>query len=148
MSLTRRIGYGSSLAVDPAGGSSFTTIAGIVDGWTGPNVQADEIETTILSDTYKKYARGQIDPGELSFEIAYDPEDATSQMLVDLYNDCTVATWQVTLSATCDAGGGTVTESFSGWVKSFSIKATKSDLVKAEVTIRLSGNPGLTGTSS
>lgn len=146
--LEKRIGYGSTLSVDSAGGTDYTEVASIVDGWSGPSTTADEIETTVLDDTYKTYARGQIDPGEITFQIAYDPADTNSQTLVELYSSCTVATWQVSLSAVCSSGGAAVTESFSGWVKAFSITASKNNLITADITVRITGDPGLTGTGS
>jgi hypothetical protein len=148
MALTRRIGHGSELAVDPAAGSSFDTLGNIVSGWSGPAGDSDEIETTVLSDTFKTFAKGQRDGGEVSFQIAYDPEDGaagSSQTLSDLFNGCDTATWQATFVSACAAGS--VVETFSGWVKGLSITVDKTSLTVADVTIRVTGSPGFTGST-
>lgn len=140
--MDKRIGYGCTLGVDPAGGVTFTTIAAIIDGWSGPDTSADDVETTVLGDKYKTFARAQIDPGTVQFEIAYDPANATNQTLVDLYDSGDVASWQITFN---DVGNGSATETFNGYVNSFSREMTKGSLVKATISIKVSGDPGYTG---
>ena len=145
MALTKRIGQGSSLECDPLGGSDFDTIGSIVSGWSGPGGAADEIETTVLSDTFKTFCKGQIDGGEVSMQIAYDPDDTDSQDLVDLYTGCDIATWRANLVSCCSEG--TVSETFSGFVKSLSLNVDKGALTVADITIRITGDPGFTGSS-
>ena len=145
MPLVKRIGHGSTLGVDPAGGAAFTTLGNIVSGWSGPSADSDEIETTVLSDDFKTFAKGQRDGGEVTFQVAYDPDDTSSQTLADLYAGCDTATWQATFVSACAAGS--VTETFSGWLKGLSITVDKGSLTVADVTIRVSGDPGFTGSA-
>lgn len=137
MPLNKQIGYGSVFAYS-TDGTSFTDVGSIIDGFNGPSTSADEVETTILSDTYKSYQRSQIDPGEASFEFAYDTADTNTNALVDLYNNGTVATWRVTFP---DSSA----EEFDGFLKDFGREVVKDSLIKANVTIRVSGDAGFTG---
>lgn len=147
MALEKRIVHQQLLGVDPAGGSSFTNIASIVDGWEGPDTEADEGDTTVLADTYKTSKRAQVDPGTVSLGIAYDPNDANTQTLVDLYDSGDIATWQITFT---DEGSGTATETFSGWVKSFNrtMGGGATTMVMANLVVRVTGNPGFTGSGA
>lgn len=137
MSLTKRIGYGITLGCDPTGASSFTTLGAVVDGIDGPDAKTDKVDTTILSDKFKTAAGAQIDPGTVTFKIAYDPSDTdTTQKLTALHQSSDVASWQVTYP-------GPVTDNpFLGFVAGFKRTIETKTLVVAEVTIQVSGTPG------
>lgn len=141
MALEKRIGFGCKLGVDTSGGSSYDEIGSVVDGWTGPSAAADEVDTTILSDTWKTFMKASIDPGSVSFQIAYDPNDTDCQGINSLLasTSTTLATWQVTFP---DVGSGTDTETFTGFVTSLDREVSKTGLVMATIGIKISGNPG------
>lgn len=145
MALSKRLGFGCTLGVDPAGGSSFTTLGNVVDGVTGPGATATDVETTVLSDTWKTFAKADIDPGSVSFMIAYDPDDTNTQTLVDLLGSTssTLPTWQLTFS-----GSGSNTETFTGYLQAFERVAQKGALITANITIKISGDPNFTGSGA
>ena len=140
MSLEKRIGLGQTLSVD---GTALS--CAIIDGWSGPDTSADDVETTVLCDNYKTFQRGQIDPGTAQFVIAYDPNDTASQALAALYASGDVATWTITYS---DEGSGTATESFDGYINGLSREISKGSLVQCTVSIKVSDDPGYTTSSS
>jgi len=144
MTLTRRVGYGSTLGTDFAGGTNYVALGNIIDGWSGPGATADEIETTVLVDTYKTFCAGQIDPGECTFRIAFDPTDTDSSSIANALEDGTTLNWQITY-ASC--GGSSTTDSFSAWVKGFSIVVQKDQLTTADITLRITGSPTIAGMS-
>jgi len=141
MSLVKRIGYGCTLGCDPTGGTSYAVLGAIVDGWKGPEAKADEADTSILVDKWKNSQPAQVDPGSMTFQIAYSPEDTgTTTVLTGLLTSGVVAGWEVTLPAV--SPGTAQTKTFSGYVSGFSPDVKKANLVVADVTVRVSGNPG------
>lgn len=130
--------------MDITGGSTYVIVGCIVDGFS-TSTSATSVETTCLGDTYKTFQRSDIDPGSLDFSIAYDAQDnTTTRKLVDLFNSGDVASWEITFS---DEGSGTATENFLGFVESFNREITKESLVSASLTIKVSGDSGMTGVS-
>src|SRR5579871_2518705 len=95
MSLTKRYGYAVTLGCDSSGGSSFTVLGNIVDSIEGADVKADEIEVTLLADKIKTWAQGQIDGGQVTFKIAYDPADTSGTTIATLLGNGNVANWQI-----------------------------------------------------
>ena len=131
MALVRRIGLGVTLSVNAV------VIGSIVDGFAGPDCKADEVDTTILSETFKTFAKSQIDPGQLTFVIAYDPNYTDTTSLNTLLASGASATWLVTYPT------ATLTETFSGYVSGLSREIKKDGLCQATLTIKISGDPGL-----
>lgn len=144
----KRIGYGSLLGVDTAGGSSYTDLGEIID-FSLSAATRTEVETSVLADTYKTYAPGQIDPGTCTLTVAYDPEATTSQTLVDLLEQRTpVPTWQITYSVIASSSEAAPTETFSGWVMSVSREGfAEGDRLQSSVEVRITGDAGLTGSA-
>jgi hypothetical protein len=141
--LQKRIGYGQTLSVTVGAGPAVE-LGAIVDGWSGPDTSSDDVETTVLADTFKTFKRAQIDPGTFTFTLAYDPADAESILIGDLYNSGDVATWTITYS---DEGGGAPdSESFDGYINGLGREMTKGSLVSCNVSIKVSGDPGYSGT--
>src|ERR1051325_5372936 len=72
MAFEKVVGTGVLLSWDSAGGSSFTTIASIVDGdkmtstWKMAN-------TSLLSDVVETFQKTTLDPGSYKFTVAYSP---------------------------------------------------------------------------
>ena len=84
MPVNKRIGLGFTLSVDPLGGTSYTTIGAIVDGFGESEAKAMMVETAILTDVFITKSKSQVDPGEVTFIIAYDPDEASSVLLNQL----------------------------------------------------------------
>jgi hypothetical protein len=141
MSLERRIGLGFTLGVDSTGGTSFTTIASIVDGIEGPGADSEVADVSILTDTFKRKRKAMVDAGKVTYTIAYDPNDTNSQLLGLLLADVTtVANWRVGFP---DQGASTSqAETFTGLLVGMNRKAKRKELVVADITIDVDGNPG------
>lgn len=142
MSLTKRIGFGVTLECDPTGGSSLVALGAIVDGIDGGEGKTDEVDTSILTDKFKTKSGAQIDPGTVSFQIAYDPADTEStHILTGLLSSSAIANWQVAYPII-----GTEIQqkdrAFLGFVSGFKVSRKKANLVIADVTITISGDPG------
>jgi hypothetical protein len=141
-SLVKVIGFGSTLSCDPTGGTSFTTLGAIVDGWDESQAKAEKANTSILSDKYMTAAPAQVDPGEVSFEIAYDPMTGSSAATLGaLLTSGAIANWQTSLNR----GGTPVTSTFLGYVSGLGVAVKKAALVTQKVTIQKTGNPGFIG---
>ncbi len=147
MTLNRRIGLGFTLAVDTAGGTTFVTLGSIVDGWKESGSKADTADISILSDKYKQKSKGQIDPGDVTFSIAYDPDDATSTTLITAFSStsATPPNWQITYPSGTGGAGTTTTETFKGHLTGLGREVMKDKLVVCEVTITKTGDPGFHG---
>jgi hypothetical protein len=137
LSLNRLTGFGVTLGVDVTGGSTFVTLASIVTPPSGPSAKTEKVDVSILSDKSKQYAGAQIDPGEVSFEIAYDLNDVTTTTLATLLGNSAIANWQITYTA-----GTIATETFKGFVSGFDRKMGVTERVSATVTITVSGPAG------
>lgn len=145
MSVNKRIGYGMTLGCDPNGGTSYTTLGAIVDGLKDGDAKADTADTTLLADTYKTKSKGQVDPGEASFTIAYDPDEATSTTLATLLGtaSATPPTWIVTLPAGTLGSGSITTKTFAGHLTGMGREIMKDKMITCNITITKTGNPGM-----
>ena len=144
MTLLRRIGFGVVLNCDPTGGTTYAALGAIVDGLDGGDAKTTAIDTTILGDKFMTKGGGQIDPGEVTFTIAYDPLDAaTNLVLTTLLGNSNVAHFQISYPAV--GGSGATTETFFGFVSGYKRTIAKDKMITAEVTITISGDPGFTG---
>lgn len=160
----RRIGLGVTLGVDITGvGTTYTILGAIVDGLDGPDAKGTVVDLTLLSERYKVKTVADVDPGEVTFTIAYDPSDATStQILTGLLTGTFSSTtaialpiWQISYPATGGyppLSGGTaaavpaITDPpFYGTVSGFKRTISKDKMVVAEITIAVSGKPGFAG---
>jgi hypothetical protein len=137
MSLVKRVGYGNSLGVDVTGGSTFVLVASVVDGFEGPDAKAKNAETSLLTDWYDTFAPTSVDPGSVTYKIAYDPADANTHTLALLLASGAVANWQLTYS-----GGTPPTETFLGHVEHMGRSMKKGDFLVCNISIKVSGNPG------
>lgn len=138
MALNKKIGYGWVLSIDPAGGTSYTALANVVDGWSGPKTKARTPDTSVLADFWDTFMKEGCDPGEITFDVALDPED-TNYILLNtaLANTSAPAAFQI------DPPAATAMNVFQGWITSLSPEVRKGALAKAEVTIKVTGNPDL-----
>lgn len=144
MSLTKRIGFGVTLGCDPAGGVTYAVLGAVVDGLEGAEAKTDEVDTSVLGDKYKTKAGAQVDPGNVTFSIAYDPLDtATTTVLTGLLASSAVAGWQITYPVI--AAETQQKDAFKGFVSGFKRSIKKANLIVADVTITVSGTPGFTG---
>ena len=133
--MAKTIGYGSKLAITTDSSSvTFEDIA-FVRNITGPSVETSEVEATTLDSTgaYREFLLGLIDPGSLTFEIAWDPAQVTHIDLTDAVNSRTLMNWKLVLPTT------TQTATFSGRVQSMSPTVPFDDLLTASLGVRITG---------
>ncbi len=125
-----------SLGVDKTGGASFTVLGNIVDGWKGPGAKATTADTSVLADLFDTFAKSSIDPGEVTFQIAYDEGDSASLLLGDLLRQLTpAAQWQAT-----NSDGGT--RNFFALLTGMDNEVKKKSLVVCDITLKATGDPG------
>ena len=128
-------GYGAVLQVDNSG---YTAIGQIRD-LAGPAMMLDAIESSHRDLSSKKFVAGQIDGGEVTFDIAYDPDLATHSAtaapgLVYYLVNRTAKSFKVLFPDTSPA-----TATFTALVTKFAPKAPMNDLLTADVTLKISG---------
>ena len=140
--LSKTYGFGSTLACDPAGGTSYGVLGAIVDGWEESEAKADEINTAVLGDRYRTKASGQVDPGSCTFDICYDPTTGSSAAILGaLLTSGAIAGWQTTVNTS----SGPTHSAFVGPVVGLGVSVKKGALVMQKVTVAKSGNPGFIG---
>ena len=122
---------------DTAGASPATTEIGQIMSLTGPSISVATIETTDLQDTAKTFIAGMYDGGEVTFEVAYDPDSESSpdsnqhEVTADMLTG-TQGNWKVEWSDGNSIYG-------VGLVTSFSATAAIDDKLTASFTVKVSG---------
>jgi len=143
--MTRHPSVDAVLSWDTAGGTSYTAIAQVRD-ITGPALSRDstDVSDRSITDYYREFLPGLVDPGELTFSLTWDPNDTehaqTSGLLNDFENEgCTLPAWQLVL----DICGGTATWTWDGFLTGFTPNVPISEALTADVTVKISGKPTL-----
>lgn len=128
-------GYGAQLQYDSTGSGDYLAIGQVRD-ITGPELLSESIETTAHDDNennHRTFIAGLNDLGDLSFEIAFDPDSTGHSWLVNTargaYN-----TFRLIFP-----DGGATTWTFSGILTSLSPSLPVDGLLSADVTIKCSG---------
>lgn len=75
---------GSQLKYSTSAGGTYVLIPG-VRGFKQNNAQAEEIDTTAISDTTKKKVTGLLDDGTMTHQLVYDAGDTVHQALLAAY---------------------------------------------------------------
>lgn len=106
----RVLGYGSLVRVDPAGGSSYTTLTGCTS-ITPPDKEWNKVDGSTLDDVFEVTRGGTQKATELVFSQVWIVF-STNHIIPDtLFAAKTIATWVVSYPQ-----GTVVTDTFSGWV--------------------------------
>lgn len=103
----------------------------------GLELSADTIEQTTLSDTWRKFAQGLKDGGEVSLSGYFDPTQ--HEGLYADFESGEEATYTIEFPASLGANW-----EFSGIVIGYSTGAELEDNISFEATIKVSGKPTLT----
>lgn len=147
MTLQRRIGLGVTLGVDTALGTSYATLGAIVNAIKNGGTKADVADISILSDTFKQFGKGQIDPGEYDFEIAYDPGDTATTGKIQTMHAATGVNaypFLITLPAIPSPGTNAAqTIAFSAHLISMGLGVEKDKMIVCPVKLKVTGNPNL-----
>lgn len=111
----------------------FTTI-GLVTNIGGPDGSATEINTTHLGSAAMEFLIGLRDEGQVTFDILYDPDNATHQGLLTDRDNKTLREFQLSLTDSTPT-----TWTFQAYVQGFSMNVAVDEAVTASVTLRISG---------
>lgn len=126
--------------------TTFKDVAGVRD-ISGPGMSADTVDVTThdSTDAWEEYLKGTKNPGELSFDLVWDPTETAMQaelltaMASDpdddpeefrvIFNTATAKIWE-----------------FKGYVTSFEPSLPVKGEVSASVTIKITGKPNFAAT--
>lgn len=115
---------------------TFTSV-GAVDNLTGPTAAADKIDVSTLDtpDNYEENVIGLLRPGEVTFDLIYEPDDTEHAALWTDFASRTKKNWQIVFPSATPK-----TASFAAWVsKPPQPKAAIKDALRAAVTLQVSG---------
>jgi len=135
--------FGTQIAADFAGGTTYTTIAQ-VKNITPPSLTRNTIDVTTHDspDWWMEFIKGLKDGGEVSFDIVYDPalgsHDAATGLLSDFADDDTIAAWKITFPDT-----GTTEWTFDAIISAFTPAAPTDNSLDASITLKVAGKPTL-----
>jgi hypothetical protein len=117
---------------------TFTDLANITN-LTGLNSgQSSEIDTTDFdSENFREFVRGLADGGQVTVNIKWDPDLSTHQTLFDLNRSGATRQWRVVLVQ------GTIYE-FNAFISNLGIDFAIDDIVRATMTLRVTGNASQT----
>ncbi len=118
---------------DGASPEVFTTVGDVVS-ISGPQITKEEIEVTALDSSAKEFIGALDDPGELSMELNWNPQDTQHVNLRSDAEGTTVRNYRVVFG---DVSNTQV--DFAGEVMEFSINTEPNDAVKASVRIKITG---------
>lgn len=124
----------------PLSSTPTWTKAGQVMDLEGPDFQADMLEATDRDDTFKTYIYGQVDAGEVTFPINFDPgvtqHGVGAGSYRHLQSNATTTAFRITF-----AGSTTEKASFDALVSGVSITAPMNEVQTADITLKVSGEP-------
>jgi len=135
--------FGVALAMsDMASSPTFTDAANVQDV-TGPGMSTAEIDVTAHDspDKFKEFIGGVSDGGPITFDLNWDPGEASHAAMLAVYYAKTVVDWTLTLA------DGSIFD-FSGFISGWDAKNPVEGKITASVTIRTSGKPAFTAASS
>jgi hypothetical protein len=136
--MAKSVGYKSILAVTTTTGLAEI---GQIRNISGPGASANDIDTTTLdsSSNYRTFTCGLIDPGEVTFGVAYDPTNLLHKRLAYYMGMKSTKTFTVYhASSTGD------TDAFSAYVKGMGREIPLDDLITCDYTLKVTGKPAYT----
>ena len=112
-----------------------TTAIADVTRITGPGLALETVDITALDSTWRERLATILDGGEVTFDLAYDPDDSDHVQVRDDLLNKTKSTWHVYI----DAGGGAEDWSFEAYVTGFELSAGQGEALTASVTLTVTG---------
>ena len=122
--------------------SVFTNISNVTT-INESGAQRSEIDVTNLDSTAMEYAPGLVDFGSMTFEVNWDPLEATHVTLDSIFLSGAVRDWCITESPRVSFPTGETTY-FKGYVSALTKTRAVNQVVKASVTIRVTGATNIT----
>jgi hypothetical protein len=136
--MAKNIGFKSILTVTTTTGAAEI---GQIRNISGPGVSANDVDTTCLdsSSNYRTFSCGLLDPGEVTFGVAYDPTMTTHKRLAEYMGTRSAKTFTVYhASSTGD------TDAFTAYVKGMGREIPLDDLITCDYTLKVTGIPAYT----
>lgn len=136
---SKEIAFGSVLAVTTS--TAETNIAQIRGVMEGPGTDTPVVDTTCFDSTsnFRTSVPGLIDPGDVTFQLAYSTTMLTHKRLAYYHATRTAKTYTMYRGSST----GTATP-FTAWVKSIGRQMPMDELITCAVTLHVSGKPGYT----
>jgi hypothetical protein len=128
-------GSGTVLSRGDAASPEVFTGVGDVVSIAGPAITKDEIEVTALDSAAKEFIGALDDPGEITMELNWNPQDSEHVNLRTDAEGSVVRNYRVIWS---DVSGTTVT--FAAEVMEFTLNTEANDAVKASTRMKISGS--------
>lgn len=127
---------GSGTVLSRGDGTSpeaFVAVGDVVS-ISGPSIAKDEIEVTALDSAAKEFLSALDDPGEITFDLNWNPQDTEHVLLRSDAEGNTKGNFRLIWGDVSSTQAD-----FSGEVMEFSLNTEPNDAVKASVRIKLSG---------
>ncbi|MFO8014746.1 MAG: phage tail tube protein [Phycisphaerae bacterium] len=102
---------------------------------TGPGLALETADISALDSDWRERLATILDGGEVTFDLAYDPDDADHVQIVSDLTAKTKTTWHVYL----DAGGGAEDWSFEAYVTGFEPTGSAGEALTASATLSVDG---------
>ncbi len=129
--------FGALLQYEDSGSpGTFINVAEIKD-ISGPGESLDTVDATTHSSpsATREFLAGLLDPGEVSFSIAYDPEDASGQaFMIAALRTRELNNFRIVSKTTNDAF-----REFEGFVTGFEPKDPVEGIIEADFSIKVTG---------
>lgn len=119
-------------AVSPV---TYTAMANVTS-ISGLGGQKGDIDITNFDSTAKEFLTGLEDPGQVQVEINYSPSDTTQDTLWTLKDSGDLRSWRILMSGASPAPYF----GFNATVQQFQVNFQTDDVVRATVTLRVSGS--------
>lgn len=120
----------------------YSEIVGVTSVPTFSSGSRSTIDTSEISDTTKQFLAGMFDPGEMTFDIKWDPRETTHGSDSGLYYmSKTRGTFNFVAKIPASTSGGAAQfVYFVAVVTGFNITAPQEDVYRASVTLKISGD--------
>lgn len=128
----------------------YTQIAGVTQMPTLFSFDRSLIDITEIADTVKEFRAGQLDPGNVEFELKFDPSNATHDDTTGLINEMLTrgaSNWVLEIPPSDAVGASTVYMTFAGVMVSLTPTGNQDDVTRATATLKMSGQPTFTTVS-
>jgi hypothetical protein len=130
---------GKGVTIENNGTASYVAVAQVTS-ITPPSMEVGTIEVTHLTSTMREHKASIAEPGEASFTIEWDPENATHAQLWTDFQAGNTLGWKIIF---VNAGSSEIT--FNGFITSFPIQELTVDSVAiATINIKIDGSVTIT----
>ena len=144
--------FGLKLYLGDSGSPNvYTQIAGVTAIPQLFSFNRSQIDTTEIADTVKTFLAGQLDPGEVTFDLKFDPGETTHDESTGLiFTMITRGTfsWCLEIPASNAVGAVATYVYFQAVTTALAPAGAQDDVIRASaVTLKISGLPVFTSTA-